>query len=731
MSKSRSIKAGGAHIEIGADRTKLEKGLLRARQMLRAWGGQVARIGAGITAASTAAATPFAIATRAYAQFDDEMRTVRAVTGATEEQFQALREEAKRLGRETSFSARQVAGAMVEMGRAGFDSGQILQSTQDVLNLARATNTELPRATEIAAAAMRGFNLPASEMGRVADVVATSVNSSSQTLEDYFEAMKVLAPIASAAGESIEQTSAAIGILADNGIKGSLGGNALARAFKNLSSEKVDELLASIGVKAGDAQGNLRPIADIIADIGQATSGMGSRQRLSIFEELFGRGQAAGIKLADADATFDNALANLLSSDGNAERIAKEMDAGIGGAFRRTMSAIEGVLIAVGEAVEGPVTKAAEILANVSGVVTEFVQNNQALVAGVAVGIGVALAAGVTLTLLGGALILAGSALGTLASLVGFILSPLGALIVLTAVATGGIIAAGAGFLFFTDMGQAAVLLMQGELNKLWEIVKATMGGIFDAIKSGNWALAGRIAMLGLKSVFLEGTTELQVVWLKFVGWFGGIWAEMEIAARGFFDGLFTGVTQAYDWVVTKIGNLFLEFSVGLGITDMSEEDVWQEIRDNNTALRGRQSEKDAGLANRDAERQRELEARLALLEIGKGSERATVENEIAEILAELEQLNIQAAEGAEDAPGLGAQTEAAVNSLVNRITGGFAAASINSDRITARGTFAADTRGLGADSSGAALATAVAGISREVEDIRRRLNEMDGPVAR
>src|SRR5690606_20951639 len=115
-------------------------------------------------------------------------------TGATEQEFGSLREEAKRLGAETSFSARQVADAMAELGRAGFTPTQILASTEAVLALSRATDTELARATEIAGAALRGFNLDVTEMGRVTDVLTATANGSAQTLEDLFEAFKPVAP---------------------------------------------------------------------------------------------------------------------------------------------------------------------------------------------------------------------------------------------------------------------------------------------------------------------------------------------------------------------------------------------------------------------------------------------------------------------------------------------------------------------------------------------------------
>ncbi|MBL4699312.1 MAG: phage tail tape measure protein [Phycisphaerales bacterium] len=160
MASARGIRAGAAYIELYANDNKLVRGLNRAQKRLKAFGSSVQRIGARLTGIGTGLAAGFAISTRVFAGFDDRMRQVRAVTGATEAQFQSLREEAKRLGRTTSFTAGQVAEAMTELGRAGFKPEAILRSTEAVLALARATSTDLPRATEIAGAALRGFNLP-------------------------------------------------------------------------------------------------------------------------------------------------------------------------------------------------------------------------------------------------------------------------------------------------------------------------------------------------------------------------------------------------------------------------------------------------------------------------------------------------------------------------------------------------------------------------------------------
>ena len=128
------------------------------------------------------------------------------MTGAVGEEFDKLTEKAKYLGRTTSFTASQIAGAMLELGRAGFAPQEIDDSIASILNLARATKTDLSESTRIASSALRAFNLPAEEMGRVCDVMVAAANSSAQTLEDLGHSMAYCAPIAEKYGLTIEQT---------------------------------------------------------------------------------------------------------------------------------------------------------------------------------------------------------------------------------------------------------------------------------------------------------------------------------------------------------------------------------------------------------------------------------------------------------------------------------------------------------------------------------------------
>jgi hypothetical protein len=177
---------------------------------------------------------------------------------------------------------------MVALGRMGFSPKEIQAAIADVLNLARATGTDLAEAGDIAANSLRIFGLEAGKMSDVSDVLTVTANSSAQTLTDLFEALKMGGPQAAAAGESIRETCASLAVLANLGIKGSLAGTALRKSFSQFAKVKVQEQLRAVGVETLDANGNLRKMAEIMRDIAKVMQTMPTAEKLAFAEDIFG-----------------------------------------------------------------------------------------------------------------------------------------------------------------------------------------------------------------------------------------------------------------------------------------------------------------------------------------------------------------------------------------------------------------------------------------------------------
>jgi len=539
-STAGAIRAGKAFVEIFADDAKLVRGLRGAQNRLRRFGQSASALGRTMMASSAVVAAPMAFALRTFMGFDDAMLRVRAVTSATADEFAALREQVKLLGRTTSFKAVEVAGAQENLGRAGFTVDEILASTAAVLNLARATGTDLPQAAEIAADTLRQFGMDASEMTRVADVMVASANNSAQTLEQLGESMSYAAPIAHEFGLNIEAVSKSLGVLANMGIKGSMAGTSLRRVMTSLADKGVRDNLRAIGVETENADRSFRDLGDIMIDIGRAMANMPAPDRLAFAKDLFDiRGMGAALKLMKAE--FPELADAIDNAAGAAERAAKLMDSGLGGAFRRMTSALEGIQIAFGEALNPQflqdgemlfprLNRALDTVTGLTGKLIEWMEANREVVRTIAIvtmsvfGLGaVLLASGLAIQFaafafggLATATAAAGAVLGGVLALLAAIATPVG-------MVAAAAIAASAAWLYFSGTLGEAISGSMAMLGEMAGVFATTIGGITDALLSGDTAAAADIMWKGLHLAWMKGTQPLKEAWVGFQLWFTDI----------------------------------------------------------------------------------------------------------------------------------------------------------------------------------------------------------------
>lgn len=192
-------------------------------------------------------------------EFDQAMANVSAITMATKDEMKQLREIAIQYGTSTKFSATEVAGLEVELGKLGYTTQQIIDATGGVTMAAAATGESLQKTAEIVGSVTMAFGLSAGESQRVADVMSQSFNSTALGLDNFSEAIKYVAPVAKQAGVSLEETTAMLGLLANNGIKGSMAGTALRQIMGELVGtggnlqDKLKEL-AKTGLNLAGAQ---------------------------------------------------------------------------------------------------------------------------------------------------------------------------------------------------------------------------------------------------------------------------------------------------------------------------------------------------------------------------------------------------------------------------------------------------------------------------------------------
>ncbi len=286
------------------------------------------------------------------AKFEESIAVVRAVTKATVQDFENLRDKAQQLGITTRFSATQAADAMVLLARAGFSVDETMTAVGQTLLLAQAGGLGMAEAADITASSLRGFGLEAIEVTRVTDVLVETANSANTNVSQLGQALKFVAPIAKGLGQEIEITNAALGILSNAGLKATLAVTGLRRVLAELASpgRELNDILTASGLVAADVDPQVVGLTNALEELKQA--GFDTGDALEVFGQRGGPAFAVLVDRIDEIRTLEQGLKD---AGGEADRVAKIMDQTLNGALFRLKSALEGVNLAVGEVFASPV----------------------------------------------------------------------------------------------------------------------------------------------------------------------------------------------------------------------------------------------------------------------------------------------------------------------------------------------------------------------------------------
>ena len=239
-------------------------------------GDTIAGVGRAVMPASAAVAGLGAAAVKTSADFDSAMSQVAAVSGATGDDFDALRDKAREMGSKTKFSASEAADAMNYMAMAGWKTEDMLSGIEGIMNLAAASGEDLATTSDIVTDALTAFGLTAQDSGHFADLLAAASSNANTNVSMMGETFKYCAPIAGALGYTAEDTAEAIGLMANAGIKSSQAGTSLRTIMTKLQGELElsGEALGDVVIQTANADGSMREFSDIIADCRGAFSKM-------------------------------------------------------------------------------------------------------------------------------------------------------------------------------------------------------------------------------------------------------------------------------------------------------------------------------------------------------------------------------------------------------------------------------------------------------------------------
>ena len=366
--------------EAEASGTALAK-LGQAGEMLENAGGKIADVGKTLTTHVTvpiAAAGTAAVKTAA--DFDAAMSKVAAVSGATGEDLDALRDKAREMGAKTKFSASEAADAMNYMAMAGWKTGDMLEGIEGIMNLAAASGEDLATTSDIVTDALTAFGMSADDSSHFADVLAAASSNANTNVSMMGETFKYCAPVAGALGFSCEDTAQAIGLMANSGIKSTQAGTALRTIMNTLAGDvKIcGDSIGEVEIATTNADGSMRDLNDILADCRSAFSQLSESEQASAAQALVGKNAMSGfLALMNAAPSDIQKLEGAISTcsdeidgyNGVTAKMAAVMQDNLGGQLTILKSQLQELAISFGEILMPAIRS---IVSRIQGLIDKF-----------------------------------------------------------------------------------------------------------------------------------------------------------------------------------------------------------------------------------------------------------------------------------------------------------------------------------------------------------------------
>lgn len=377
-------------VRLGFEDDNYRKGMSRAQQDIQ----NLATAGKSLTdtfgralmtafKATTAAFAGFGAASAVVgAQFEQEIRKVAVVAGATDTELTQLTEHARELGAVTTYSATQAANAMQALSRSGMTANEIMGATGPALMLAGASGESMTLATESLAATLAQFNLDAAESERVTDTFSIALRSSLFDLGSLRQAMKYAGTVGAAFNMTLEETVASVALFRDLGLEGSLAGTQLRMAMASAAkvSKTGEEVLAKYGMTLHDINPETNTFADILQKVGDA--GMGASDAI----EVFGRRTGANVanlaqSFADGTTKYNTMLSEMNSGTGTTEEMYTDMIDTVQGQFTIARSAFEELLLTIFDTYSGPLKELLEQVSETINLIADEFKNRSSEIA--------------------------------------------------------------------------------------------------------------------------------------------------------------------------------------------------------------------------------------------------------------------------------------------------------------------------------------------------------------
>lgn len=341
-------------VTIGADTSKAENTVNGLGGKLQSGLSKAAKVGAAAIGAATGAVTAFAAsAVSVGSNFDSAMSQVAATMGVTTEEVGDLRDFAQEMGSSTAFSATQAAEALNYMALAGYTSEESMEALPNVLNLAAAGGIDLAEASDMVTDAQSALGLTMEETTELVDKMAKASSKSNTSVAQLGSAILTVGGTAKNLAGGTTELSTALGILADNGVKGAEGGTALRNIILSLSAptDTAAGALKELGVNAFDSNGNLRSLNDVFTDFNNSLANATQEERTQYINKIFNKTDIKSVEalLANTGDRWNELTGYINDAQGAAQAMADTQLDNLQGDITLLQSAFEGAQIAISD----------------------------------------------------------------------------------------------------------------------------------------------------------------------------------------------------------------------------------------------------------------------------------------------------------------------------------------------------------------------------------------------
>ena len=311
----------------------------------------------------------------AYAEFEEQIKSVGAKSEASAAQLEGMKNQAVDMSTRYSYSAKEVASGMDAMAAAGWSVNNIMAATEPLLQLASGSQSDMATSADLLTSTMTSFHKEASQATDVVNKLLVTANASNTGIPEMTESFKYAAPVVSAAGMSFEEMATAIGLMSNQGIKGSQAGTALSGAITRMlaPSEQASDAMEALNLNFVDAQGKFVGMRSVIEQFGNATKDMGEAQRVAYAKMLFGQEAVPGMLALVNEGTqkFEELGKQINDSAGAAERASKTMNSGMMAQLKILRNNVVALAMAFGERMAPYIERFGQMLKGA----TDFIRN--------------------------------------------------------------------------------------------------------------------------------------------------------------------------------------------------------------------------------------------------------------------------------------------------------------------------------------------------------------------